>query len=209
MRRDAARTRDRILRAAEQIFAQQGVETANLRDINRLAGQANNSALHYHFGSREALLTAVIERHRSGITKERGELVSALATAGREPSIEELIHAIVAPIASCLATESGRCYVRMVLHMRHRGSARSRRTIEGALTADLKWILAKLDGLLVELPPTIRAERMAVVSDMMTATLASHAELGVRLSAAVITANLVDMSAAALLAPISPTARVD
>ena len=67
MGRDGSATRERLVDAAEHVFASLGIEDANLREINRAAGQSNNSALHYHFGSREALLQAVVRRHRDAI----------------------------------------------------------------------------------------------------------------------------------------------
>lgn len=53
-------TRDKLIRAAEEIFAAQGPDGAQLRDIVRLAGQSNPSAVQYHFGSRAGLLDAVM-----------------------------------------------------------------------------------------------------------------------------------------------------
>ena len=60
---DTETTRDKLLRAALHLFARQGLDVP-LRDINELAGQRNASALHYHFGGRPELLTAIIDRYR-------------------------------------------------------------------------------------------------------------------------------------------------
>ncbi|MFC7467297.1 TetR family transcriptional regulator [Actinomadura keratinilytica] len=65
------------MRAAEEVFAAQGVDGAQLRDITRLAGQANPSAVQYHFGSRAGLLDAVMA--------ERQERTEAVLAAGRRP----------------------------------------------------------------------------------------------------------------------------
>ncbi|MFE7711834.1 TetR family transcriptional regulator [Streptomyces sp. NPDC057486] len=52
MARDATATRERLLDATTKVFAAQGMEQVNLRDINRAAGQSNNSALHYQTDDR-------------------------------------------------------------------------------------------------------------------------------------------------------------
>lgn len=54
-------TQERVLLAAEQIFAQKGYNRARLEDIAQEAGIRRPSLL-YHFGSKGRLYTAVIER---------------------------------------------------------------------------------------------------------------------------------------------------
>src|SRR3954451_16260130 len=60
---DASKTREKLVDAAARAFAEDGVFSASLVDITRKAGQRNKGALHYHFGSREAIVCAVLERH--------------------------------------------------------------------------------------------------------------------------------------------------
>src|SRR6478735_7622335 len=54
-------TRAALVEAATRTFAEDGVLTASLVEVTRRAGQRNRGAVHYHFGSREALLGAVLE----------------------------------------------------------------------------------------------------------------------------------------------------
>jgi AcrR family transcriptional regulator len=53
----------RLVLAAERLFALHGVEGVSLRQIGAEAGFANNSAVHYHFGSKDGLVEAIL-RHR-------------------------------------------------------------------------------------------------------------------------------------------------
>ena len=53
-------TKARILDAAERLFADNGYSATSLRDITNEAG-VNLAAVNYHFGSKEALLSAVLE----------------------------------------------------------------------------------------------------------------------------------------------------
>src|SRR5450755_3801907 len=60
-------TKDRILDAAERLFAQHGIEATSLRIITREAG-VNLAAVNYHFQSKEALLHAGIARRLDPLT---------------------------------------------------------------------------------------------------------------------------------------------
>src|SRR4029078_6513155 len=82
MPRDATTTRDRLLDAAAHEFAEQGVWNASLIEVTRRAGQGNRAALRYHFGTREDVLCAVLERHVEFLAQREGEL---LAKARRTP----------------------------------------------------------------------------------------------------------------------------
>lgn len=53
----------RLVLAAERLFAQRGIDGVSLRQIAIEAGSANNSAVHYHFGTKEGLIAAIF-RHR-------------------------------------------------------------------------------------------------------------------------------------------------
>ena len=57
--------RDLILDAAARLFAERGVDNVSIAEIVRAAGQRNTSAVHYHFGSRDEVLRAVLARHVS------------------------------------------------------------------------------------------------------------------------------------------------
>lgn len=54
-------TRDRILDAAHSVFLQRGTAAARTQEIADAAG-VNKALLHYYFGTKEALATAVFER---------------------------------------------------------------------------------------------------------------------------------------------------
>ena len=62
MARDPGPARRSLVAAGERLFAERGIRAVSLREINKAAGQRNSSALHYHFGSREGLLRALLAR---------------------------------------------------------------------------------------------------------------------------------------------------
>jgi AcrR family transcriptional regulator len=58
---DAEQTRQRILEAAELVFAARGREAASIRDILKQAGVKNIAAINYHFGDKDSLYIAVVK----------------------------------------------------------------------------------------------------------------------------------------------------
>ena len=58
--RDAVRTRENILRAAQKLFAQQGYTTTGVREVAAAAG-VNSTLIRRYFGSKEGLLRAAVE----------------------------------------------------------------------------------------------------------------------------------------------------
>jgi AcrR family transcriptional regulator len=93
----AAGTRDKLLDAAARLFAERGIDNVSIAEIVRRAGQRNSSALHYHFGSRDAVLVALLERHIPDIRRRRLELLDA-ALAGPDDDTRAAAEAIVRPI---------------------------------------------------------------------------------------------------------------
>lgn len=106
MARDATSTRARLLRAGEQRFARDGVAGARMSDVVRDAGQANDSAVGYHFGSRQGLLDAIVAKHVASMDRVR-------EVPPRRDGIRALVDAIVRPTTALLATEDGRDFLRI------------------------------------------------------------------------------------------------
>ena len=54
-------TRQTIIRAAEQLFADHGVASTSVNTIGQAAKQKNRNAVHYHFGGKQGLLQAIYD----------------------------------------------------------------------------------------------------------------------------------------------------
>lgn len=100
-RRVVGDTRLALLRAAEKLFAERGVDAVSLREVSAAAGQANNSAVAYHFGSREGLIDAILWRHSEPIQlryEAQLELLERQGTVTPHALIEILVIPIVAKL---------------------------------------------------------------------------------------------------------------
>src|SRR5215475_12990661 len=96
-------TRDRLLDAAERLFAEYGYQATTMRTVTTEAG-ANIAAVNYHFGSKQALLEAVVHRALGPVVEERRRRLDILESHG-EPSVEEIVDAIIAPMIERLGSE--------------------------------------------------------------------------------------------------------
>lgn len=89
-------TRDRILDTAERLFAEQGFHATTLRQITREAG-VNLAAVHYHMGSKQALILAVFRRRLDAMNAERMERLEAALNADDPPKLERVLEALIYP----------------------------------------------------------------------------------------------------------------
>jgi AcrR family transcriptional regulator len=91
-------TKERILDAAERLFAAHGFAGTSLRAVTKEAG-VNLAAVHYHFGTKEDLLRAVLSRIVVPVNRERLRLLGQVeAAAGSDPpSLEGILEAFIAP----------------------------------------------------------------------------------------------------------------
>ena len=202
MPRDATATKAVLLREAERLFARRGLYQVTVREILEAAGQRNVSAINYHFGSRDGVLNAILDRHGDPTDSARGAL---LAQCGRDAPSRQLVAALVLPYAAHLATPSGRDYLRIVAQLSARFSAW--REPNPGTGPHLREILGILEERPKDLPARIRRERVVELIMLMTVAIAERArviEAGrrVELDQASYDANLTDVLVGVLEAPL-------
>ena len=105
--------RQLILDTAEQLFAEQGVDAVSLRAINAAAG-VSPGVLHYHFGNREVLLEALLERRMDVLMEQRRILLEQIDP--QSPDLKDIITALVQPLADFVLEDGdeGKRYVQFM-----------------------------------------------------------------------------------------------
>lgn len=205
---DASKTRAGLLDAAARAFARDGVFNASLIDITRQAGQRNRAALRYHFGSRDGVLCAVIDRHAAFLAQREGEL---LETAGNAGGLEPVIEALVRPAAE-LADSGwrGRCCLLIIAELTGEDMAQYSPELQDVLARtggnDVFALLAERTGHLTD---QLRTERFSLMVMFILRAIADRARLLERktgrgrpqLEPEPFVANLIAMAAAAMSAP--------
>jgi AcrR family transcriptional regulator len=89
-----ADTKEQLLDAAEDLFAEHGFAATSLRELTARAG-ANVAAVNYHFGGKDNLAKAVLARRIGPINDERRRRLDALGPAA---TVEQIVRAFVEPI---------------------------------------------------------------------------------------------------------------
>lgn len=90
-----------MLDVAERLFAERGIDGVSLRTVGQAAGQRNNSAAQYHFGSRDGLVRAVLGRRWESVDQRRSELAAELPP---DAPLDALVRCVVLPLAELVDT---------------------------------------------------------------------------------------------------------
>ena len=112
----AEATRQRLILAAAEWFAERGIDGVHPAEILAHAGQRNVSAIQYHFGSWEGLIVAVLQPRediRGPIEHERSSMLAAMDARDGAATLRDAVEALVRPSAAALATHDGRCFIRV------------------------------------------------------------------------------------------------
>jgi AcrR family transcriptional regulator len=106
-------TKDRILGAAEELFAQHGFAGTSLRQVTTRA-DVNIAAVNYHFGSKENLVNEVFRRRMDEMSARRlAQLKTALQQHPGE--LEPVLAAFVEPaLAMAQDRHGGGAFIRVI-----------------------------------------------------------------------------------------------
>lgn len=99
-------TRERILDAAEELFARNGFAAVSVRQIMRKA-DADVSLAYYHFKSKRDLFNAVMLRRVDHLNRIRLDALEQVESRHPDdsPTVEEIIDAFTRPLFELLASE--------------------------------------------------------------------------------------------------------
>lgn len=96
--------REKIMAAAQDLITAYGVEGASIRAINAAAG-VSPGILHYHFGSLDRLVMALIGRHMEPLVRARRQLLEERLSKDA-PTARDIAEIMALPLAT-LAIEDG------------------------------------------------------------------------------------------------------
>ena len=96
-------TRQRIMRAAEALIAEHGVDAVSVRTITA-AADTNSASVHYHFRSKNGLIHAILEDRAHALRAHRTVYLQALDP---RPSCRQVAEAIVHPTFEFVVGEGG------------------------------------------------------------------------------------------------------
>jgi len=166
--------RTRLLDTAEELLDQYGIDGVSVRTVTKAAGHRNSSAVNYHFGDREQLIVAVLERRRLAVEARRQALLEALEADG-ELTPGDAVLVALQPLVELLDEPAGRRYLRLLhqasIHPDYLG-----RNIVDFSPAAVR-ARASLLPLVQHLPRDLRVHRLRLAANVGLAALCDQARL--------------------------------
>lgn len=206
-----ASAREHMMVAAERLFAERGIGEVSLREIGAAAGQRNNGAAQYHFGTKQGLVEAIVAWRMAPLNERRLELLAALDRAGRGDDRRALVEALLAPFVESLA-RPGTYWARFLAQAVSASGLGFPAALARPEMRGLAEVVQRLARSLAALPAALRDERMALVGTLVVNAVASwERRVGEGSSGDVplplLAANLVDAAVGLLDAPASQATR--
>jgi AcrR family transcriptional regulator len=153
-------TRELILTAAERLFAENGVYAVSNRQVSEAAGQGNNTAVGYHFGTKADLVRAIVRKHAVQIERIRAR---RLAETGDSTEVRDWVDCLVRPVPEHLAAlGSPTWYARFCAQVMTDPVLQEIMVEESLSAPSLRPIIEGLNRCLPELPAEVHAERGAM-----------------------------------------------
>jgi AcrR family transcriptional regulator len=149
-------TKEQIVLAAERLFAAHGLDGVSLRQIGAAAGNANNSAVQYHFGSKDALVQAIFE-HRLPYLHERRRL---LVEVRRPNDLRSWVECYVLPILE-QGEQEGSHYLGFVAMLQQSDHRRVFDRLPQQALESTRRFHREVGALLADVPEPLRSHRIA------------------------------------------------
>jgi len=143
-----------LLRTAERLFAEHGLAGVSLRQIATEAGSGNNSAVHYHFGSKERLVEAIFA-YRLPQLLQRRELLEVRLHPG---DLRARLEAHLLPVLELAESRDG-SYLSFLEQLERSQTSRSLLTPLEAEQSQAEFV-ADVQALLPEVEDPVRTMRI-------------------------------------------------
>jgi AcrR family transcriptional regulator len=166
-------TRNQIKAAAQMLFAQRGVDGVTVQEIVNAAGQRNNAALHYHFGSKEELIRQMVVDGAAVLDGRRREMLDEMKARGGPVTIRDVMLVLVMPVIELGEDERWRGYIRFASNLQ----ASDPQTLRAALNH--RWNSGYIECFeylkkMLPLPAAIVEQRLSIFMIYANAILSAH-----------------------------------
>ena len=209
----ASGTREAILVAAERLYAEHGVFAVSNRQVSEAAGQGNNAAVGYHFGTKADLVRAIEQKHRQPIETLRQRMIAAVS-GSRE--LRDWVACLVCPLTDHLA-ELGTptWYARFAAQAMTDPEYHTIVVKDALSSSSLVEVIDRINQCLPDLPAEVRFERNIMARNLLMHSCADR-ERALAAGGAVVAgrswraagAGLIDAIVGLWLAPVTEIGEV-
>ena len=210
----ATTTKERLIEAAERLFAEHGIDAVSLREINRESGARNAIAVQYHFTDRAGVVRAILDKHMPDVEARRHAMLDQYEadrdappdSDAREVQIRTLAAALVRPLAAKLAdADGGPAFLQIYADLLNRPNPHmTPSAFEPESDSFQRW--RRLAKPLVD-ETAVRLHRRFTSLLHAAVELGRRARSGPHPDDRLFTSWLIDVVAAILAAPVSPETR--
>ena len=163
-------TRRAIKSAARQLFAERGVDGVSIREIVLLAGQKNGGSVHYHFGSKEALVRELVVDGARMIDDLRNAQLDRLTAGGATPTVRQIIEVLMN--AGLMLGED--TYLRFVHNMQFNHREMFMDALGNQWNSGYQRCLVHLRALIPEVPALVLNQRLVFMEIYTTGVMAKR-----------------------------------
>lgn len=164
-------TKERILGAAESLFARRGFDGASLRQLTSAAG-VNLAAVNYHFGSKEKLVEQIFRRRLDALNNSRLQALDLVAGKS-DTTIEHVLAAFIRPALDLSHDETGSLFMRVLA----RAFAEHDDTLRQFLSENYGHVMRQFTAEFARLLPQLSKQELYWRIDLVSGAL-THAMSG-------------------------------
>ena len=172
--------REKLILAAERLFAKGGFESVSLREIAAAAEQRNHHAVQYHFGSREDLVVAIFRDRMTQMEARRGVMLNAAEDAAKTGDARTLMEIIFLPQLSLPGQHGNHSYANFLCQYLLRNESASFGDFGAALPINIDRALKLLRVRLGFLPEAIAQRRLVTACFMFLNMLSAYSDDRIR-----------------------------
>jgi AcrR family transcriptional regulator len=171
----ASSTQEAILVAAERLYAEHGMFAVSNRQVSEAAGQGNNAAVGYHFGTKADLVRAIEQKHRGPVDQLRERMVTDLLVDGGPTELRDWVACLVRPLTDHLEELGNPTWYARFAAQAMTDPAYYNIIVKGALSSrSLVQVVEGINRCLPELPAEVHFERNIMARNLLMHTCADR-----------------------------------
>jgi AcrR family transcriptional regulator len=158
------------------LFAEQGVFAVSNRQVSEAAGQGNNAAVGYHFGTKADLIRAIVRKHNEDVERLCAQMVERLDDGAE---LRDWVDCLVRPVAAHLTTLAGPSgeptwYARFSAQLMPDPAHRDIVSEESLSSTTVLRIIQGLNRALPDMPGDVRIARNAMARHLIVHVFAEQ-----------------------------------
>lgn len=166
----ASITREAILTAAERLFAEHGVYAVSNRQVSEAAGQGNNAAVGYHFGTKADLVRAIEQKHRAPMERDLQRMILAVEESSE---LRDWVACLVCSLTDHLDQLGNPTWYARFAAQALADPEYHKIVVKGALESPtVQWVVDGITRCLPDLPAAVITERNIMARNLMVHTCA-------------------------------------